>query len=278
MYVGIEIWHNDRLSNTTHSEYLKTQTDIRDSTIEKIKTYIPQNKINLQESNIGEIVTSSNIDILHSWEGSTVRRLTINKKIALLKVEDSSFEVMRGKKNCEITELSVTNSSLVHAYELFEINIKSQNSDSLMIISESYKNSRNREKQYEYSYLYQKKQTNNITGKFKKVTRKIMELTCGYGYKPERGVYFLFYVWALFSILYAILSLFDGYGLSTKAEKIQGISSIFYSMYFSVITFTTIGFGDVTPLDWITRALSGIEGILGVSTLAIIIYALTKHE
>ncbi len=278
MYVGIESWHNKRLANITNVENLKTNTDIRNSSIKKLKTYIQQDKINLQDSNIGEMVTSSDIDVIHSWQGSIVRRLTVDKCISQLKIEDSLFETMKGKKGCVITYLSILNSSIIKAYELFETNIKSRNSDSLMIISESYKNSRNKEKQYKYSYLFQKEQTKNIATWFRKLTRKVLEFTCGYGYKLERGLYFIFYVWAFFSILYTVLSSFDGYGLEVSGNEVKGIRALFYSMYFSIITLTTVGSSDVIPLDLATSILSGIESILSVSTMAIIIYALTKHD
>jgi Ion channel len=42
-------------------------------------------------------------------------------------------------------------------------------------------------------------------------------------------------------------------------------------MYFSFITLTTVGYGDITPVTGIARSLSLLEGILGQSYMAILV-------
>jgi len=279
LYIGIERWHTDRLRKNTNGDVVNIKTDIRKSIIDRCKIYIKHDKLNLQESNIGELTIYSSIRILHSWQGNAIRRININGNIDQLKIEDSSIEVIKGVKEAKIKELIVKDSSIVNIYGLYETNINSKNSDSLLFIAESYKNSRNKEKQFEYAYLYQKEITKGITAKHKKLWRYILDITCGYGYKPERGFYFLFGVWLIFSIFYTLISFFKGYGLKIDGTEVSGFKNILlYALYFSAITFTTVGYGDVVPIDWLTRILASIEAILGVSIMAIIIYALTKHE
>ena len=45
-------------------------------------------------------------------------------------------------------------------------------------------------------------------------------------------------------------------------------TSGFHPLYFSVITFATIGYGDFAPLGWL-RWLAGIEGLLGLLLMAV---------
>jgi hypothetical protein len=50
-----------------------------------------------------------------------------------------------------------------------------------------------------------------------------------------------------------------------------------YSVYFSVITFTTTGYGDVTPRCPFTRTIAGLEAASGVVLVSLFIFALTKR-
>ena len=216
--------------------------------------------------------------VVELWQGCSIERITIGATVDKFRINDSMIEVMKGRKNSMIKEFKSTSASLVKVFELYENNVLSRGSSSLEIIAESYRNARNTEKQYEYSYLHQKELTKNIAKITKRIFPRLLQITCGYGYKPERGVYTLFAIWLIFTILYSMFLLVPGFGLATNGKEISGWIGIPYSMYFSAITFTTIGYGDVVPIDWVTRFLAGLEGIFGISTMAIIIYALTKHD
>ena len=47
-------------------------------------------------------------------------------------------------------------------------------------------------------------------------------------------------------------------------------------LYFSVVTYTTLGFGDVTPVHWIGELLVIVEVILGYTTLGLILSILAN--
>lgn len=280
VYVGIESWHQERLDKIDANKRIEreSKTDIRGSRVGKLKTYTGQGSVNIQDSVVGELEINSSITDLHVWQGCSIQRITIGATVEKFKINDSIIEVMHGRKNSMVKEFESTNASLVKVFELYESNVLSRSSSSLEILAESYRNARNTEKQHEYSYLHQKEITNNIPRISKRVFPRLLQITCGYGYKPERGVYTLFAIWLIFAIIYSTFLLVPGFGLATNGEEISGWIGIPYSMYFSAITFTTIGYGDVVPIDWLTRFLAGLEGIFGISTMAIIIYALTKHD
>jgi hypothetical protein len=55
-----------------------------------------------------------------------------------------------------------------------------------------------------------------------------------------------------------------------------GLNSPFTYIYFSVVTFTTLGFGDITPTWWFPRLLVILEVILGYCTLGLLISILAN--
>jgi len=48
------------------------------------------------------------------------------------------------------------------------------------------------------------------------------------------------------------------------------------ALYFSAITFATIGYGDFSPVDSFARFLAATEGIWGVITISIFVVTLAK--
>ncbi|NHN47732.1 ion transporter [Halostella sp. JP-L12] len=53
------------------------------------------------------------------------------------------------------------------------------------------------------------------------------------------------------------------------------VTVLFKSLYFSVVTFATLGFGDISPVGNFARMLAGIESLLGSLLLALLVYVLT---
>ncbi|MGK0441311.1 MAG: voltage-gated potassium channel Kch [Pseudohongiellaceae bacterium] len=47
-------------------------------------------------------------------------------------------------------------------------------------------------------------------------------------------------------------------------------------MYFSVVTFTTLGYGDLTPSSGVSRALAAIEAFAGSFTIALFVVVFVK--
>ncbi len=46
-------------------------------------------------------------------------------------------------------------------------------------------------------------------------------------------------------------------------------------LYFSVVTFATLGFGDISPVGSFARFLAGVESLFGSLLLALLVYVLT---
>ena len=53
-------------------------------------------------------------------------------------------------------------------------------------------------------------------------------------------------------------------------------TSLGESIYYSLITFTTVGFGDICPSSGLARMLTGIEAVIGGITMALTVLVVAK--
>ena len=67
---------------------------------------------------------------------------------------------------------------------------------------------------------------------------------------------------AIWSLLYALLYTVDSGSFSERADlAVDGASRDW--VYFSFVTLTTVGYGDITPVSPLARALTFLEAIVG---------------
>ena len=52
-------------------------------------------------------------------------------------------------------------------------------------------------------------------------------------------------------------------------EEASGIKDLFNSLWFSIVTVTTVGYGDVYPVTGMGKLLSGIIALIGVGIVAL---------
>ncbi len=113
---------------------------------------------------------------------------------------------------------------------------------------------------------------------FGRFISKIVDIFCGYGEKPIRVILFSIATIITFAILYFLLGLsFSGDSLAFNPELSawQNTQIFFSSLYFSVVTFTTLGYGDLAPIG-IARALAALEAFIGSFTLALFVVVFVK--
>ena len=82
------------------------------------------------------------------------------------------------------------------------------------------------------------------------------------------------FVIIIFGIAYAFLPSDDG--IVPNSSKLFW-SKVFQGIYFSIVTITSLGYGDIYPTG-ISRILAGIEVILGLSLIGIIIAKFTSER
>jgi uncharacterized protein YjbI with pentapeptide repeats len=112
---------------------------------------------------------------------------------------------------------------------------------------------------------------------------------CGYGYRLSRVLATSVLVIVLWGFMYAILSDPVSGGEADTGTTISGLATIGdlatvdgllvlgRHMYFSLITFTTVGYGDVNPLGPTARALAATEGALGVLLASLVVFVLGRR-
>lgn len=92
--------------------------------------------------------------------------------------------------------------------------------------------------------------------------------TCGHGMRPMRiGIAF-----AIAPLFFAIPYTFGGSLFETQAE------SFTENLYFSYISYTTIGYGDLSPEGPLARLLAASEAYLSTILAALLVYALVKRS
>jgi len=106
-----------------------------------------------------------------------------------------------------------------------------------------------------------------------------VEMLVGYGERLWAPIAYSILVIVNFSLFYPLAGgISDGevvYQLSSAGS--QGVTQVlFNSLYFSTVTFTTLGYGDLKPIGTTTKVASGIEAFLGSLMIAVLIFALGR--
>jgi hypothetical protein len=105
---------------------------------------------------------------------------------------------------------------------------------------------------------------------FKKLTSWLYWLTSGYGEIPFRITY-----WMLLFIILFSLGYFSS-RISYSGGAIGVVKDFCECLYFSTVTFTTLGYGDWLPSDRFSKTLAGIESFSGLVFMAIFSVLIAK--
>jgi len=112
----------------------------------------------------------------------------------------------------------------------------------------------------------------------KRFVSKLVDVFCGYGEAPLRIIGLSMLIIFICALLYS----FTGLNYQDTTYHISSVASIkdyfelfSSSLYFSVVTFTTLGYGDFTPIG-IARAIAAIEAFTGSFTIALFVVVFVK--
>ncbi|WP_128478725.1 pentapeptide repeat-containing protein [Halorussus pelagicus] len=120
----------------------------------------------------------------------------------------------------------------------------------------------------------------NTWGRVKKASSVglnfFMQLTCGYGNRLPRIAALTFLLPAVFGGLYVL-----GGPLQTQAGVIwnadQPATTLFEGLYYSYISFSTIGYGDIGPVGWLAKILAASQGMLNGLFFTLLTFTLFKR-
>ncbi len=261
IYVGIESYHNKEINpSTTYKDI-----DLRNCKITTISIYSENRKVNIQDTKIGRLELKNDTIDINVWEYSEIDNMLLSNKIITFTITDSTINYIKGTKNLVLQKYFNEYSDILNVNDIFENNIESKNRESYELIRSSYLKKKNINKYSHFSYLI-----NNLLLKTErklstKIALYILKKTCGYGYKLHNAI--LYFTLPFFNI--SILGI-------NQSENLSIIEKILQSIYHSIVTFATLGYGDTIGDDWITKYLSGFESLIGIYSMAIIVFTMTK--
>lgn len=101
-----------------------------------------------------------------------------------------------------------------------------------------------------------------------------LDKTSRYGHSLGRwGLTVIFFI-TLFGAIYAWL---DRMSPTSMFENFSAHSGIFDYFYFSIVTFTTLGYGDITPVTIPEKIVVGVEVLLGFTMLGVLINLIKRR-
>lgn len=112
----------------------------------------------------------------------------------------------------------------------------------------------------------------------KRFTSKVVDLFCGYGEAPMRIVGISVCMIICCAFLYTMTGLnYNGelQVFDANASAKQNIELFFSCLYYSIVTFTTLGYGDFTPIG-LSRAIAALEAFTGSFTIALFVVVFVK--
>ncbi|KAF7786410.1 hypothetical protein PRUB_a0969 [Pseudoalteromonas rubra] len=113
----------------------------------------------------------------------------------------------------------------------------------------------------------------------RRLVSSFVDMLCGYGEKPENVIRFSLGMIVACAICYFIFGINYNDGLiqfSSQASWSDNLSTLLNCIYFSVVTFTTLGYGDITPTG-ITRLIATVEAFTGSFSLALFVVVFVKR-
>ena len=114
-----------------------------------------------------------------------------------------------------------------------------------------------------------------------RVMSKIAHISTGYGEKIGNIFYSIITVIITCALLYGINGVdYQDRNLSFFANDAQeyGYGRTFGNLfYFSVVVFSTVGFGEITPLGLLNKSVMIVEGLIGGIIMSIIMIAIYKQ-
>lgn len=135
-----------------------------------------------------------------------------------------------------------------------------------LMLKENFRQSGEYENEDICHLRFQRKRTKKEKNIIKKIGKYFLDGISGYGTKPLRMLVVIFATIVLFGTLYYFVPIFDYHGVTSWLEHI----------YASGITFFAVGYGDLFPLNVITKMVSLIEAFIGVSATSYFLVLLSR--
>ncbi len=114
----------------------------------------------------------------------------------------------------------------------------------------------------------------------KRFFMKLADVSCGYGEKVGNIFTFSILVIIFNAIFYSFGGVTNGdtiFRITTETGLAQAIRIFFKMLYYSTVTFTTLGYGELHPASTISRFFAGIEAFMGAFLVALFVITVYKN-
>ncbi len=236
-------------------------------------------KLNIMDSDLKRVIFKSfNINNINIEDSSLKKGIFINCNINYIRIKDCDL------KSFKLVETHICSfefdDSLVTKFNedtFFDNENFTYNENSYRFYKDiAYKFQQNNLLNHygEYFYIYKNIERKNLKG-FDRYKSRLLCMICGYGERPTYALITSLEIIFIFTFLYM------GFGLSLGDEVISYknlfmldkpitviINDFIRAFHFSIVTFTTVGYGDITPIGY-SILLSGVEMFLGVTMVGI---------
>ncbi|NQD95849.1 pentapeptide repeat-containing protein [Pseudomonas sp. CrR25] len=112
----------------------------------------------------------------------------------------------------------------------------------------------------------------------KRLLSWLVDLLSGYGEKPLNVVLFSLGLIGFCGLLYFLVGVRHGelmLGLALDHSLLTNLKDLLDCLYFSVVTFTTLGYGDISP-HGLARPIAAFEAFVGSFTMALFVVVFVK--
>ncbi|MCP4725791.1 MAG: hypothetical protein GY863_12180 [bacterium] len=109
---------------------------------------------------------------------------------------------------------------------------------------------------------------------------KMADVSCGYGEKVGNILVFSLFTIILNALIFTFSGFQGGGGVqqvTLSSGFIEIIKTFFLALYYSTVTFTTLGYGDYSPTSWISKLCAGLEAFAGMFLVALFVIAVYKR-
>lgn len=108
---------------------------------------------------------------------------------------------------------------------------------------------------------------------------KFIDVLCGYGEQPMNVIAFSLALICVCALCYFFIGVSfqdTTIGFDLSASLNENVMNLLNCLYYSVVTFTTLGYGDITPLGW-ARLVAALEAFIGSFSLALFVVVFVKR-